>query len=498
MKISSLKSALQTKYLMDHPHGFFSLIFNHFRNDPDAAIIQNIEKFATQFPQDMDRDLTIEEELELGAVLYPGLMVALTSEQPHTFVNQLKIDLFTSEQEGKRDACQAGLVFLSLLGLQRDHLLTPANIAHIKKQPNCFGIGALIAELGKNFSDENVSLIVHANKNNIHPFIDAVKKLKEANIATPSVVMKLNESEKEKNALADAYLKLHKANILTEEAMDFINRCYHCKMNDAAEVLLQLQQADLLKEELGVFKLLKECDQIAFAYPIKEIVPVLRQMQSQGTFTKEGMDILLQAKRNCCVGSALQGLDQLKKAELFTPEIISLLRYLWPAQIASVIVLLKEVGLLQNNLHKLHASCYNYQLLHPLIELQKSGHLKQETLDLLWGLDPDHRGKTALLLSKAGLLTPHNIAAIQPLFHHSIDLARFNEKLASFGDALSQADFDANLPHVVIPVSEKEKKVHKPTSPMCSIAFIANVNKSSTKTTSHQKAASGHKRMFSI
>jgi hypothetical protein len=115
-----------------------------------------------------------------------------------------------------------------------------------------------------------------------------------------------------------------------------------------------------------------------------------------------------------------------------------------PLQLADALVILQEGGLLQSNINRLQKGCYNHQLKEPLEKFREAGLLRQECLDMIWGIDPCERTETVLLLGKADLATKENLDALIPRWS---DISNLNGSFRIFLDTkeLDQQNFERIL-----------------------------------------------------
>jgi len=488
MKISALKSMLRF-HKGPRDNGLMPLISSWFRSY--SPVIGEVENFANTFAvAEADRELTCEEEMKLAGILFSptrseDVQVGDTvvsvlqwemTEDDRKFVRGLKSELFGKNARNSRDILDwAERVYAGLKSLPKN-LLQKKYADAIKESDYGIDVAEFLKVLAENsLLDDDTLALVRTTRRSRSEFVSILPQLKEAGILTRQVLNGLNSSEKPLDRLAAAYIMLNGAGILDDYTITLVNKC-RCTLGEMVGVLIILNKDDVLNLGVDIYKFIQATDSSLGHCPgsLDTLVPIIRTLNKKGIFTQQAMDVFCQDV--CAREDILRALIKLKDANLFEKENIALLAHRQqPSEIAEVIIMLAEAGLLANNMKKLQESCLNHELKRPLERLKEEGLLRQECLDMIWGRDPGARLETAILLGKAGLINKENCDALGKLGPY--DFYSLNKKLELYAanKMLDQTNF-GRIVRDEVNLSEL-RLLGAARNAVLSLGFIANMGK---------------------
>lgn len=308
-----------------------------------SATFKEIQKFTDSFLAVNDRDLTCEEELRLGDILFVTDINSLGDDLP--FINQLKTDLFSCEGAAANDLsvklAHAASVFEILKEAVRinKNLMTPKCIVVLKSPgatKDMVDLLSALNERGIELDDEMIELVKKTVRNR-SAFATALRQL-HVNQVTNLVVKSLNDSQ-----------------VPLDKLILAVNAFYSEGFN----------------KEMPLVELVLAFDELHRA-GIYDRVIKLATTNMPGAF--------ITARAN------LIALLRLTKAGRVKPEYIDLLENncQHSSIVTDVIIFLADADLLDSNMNKLQRFNFAYPLLHQLKRLKEEGYLNQDILDFLW------------------------------------------------------------------------------------------------------------------
>lgn len=472
MKISSLKSSLAF-HKTPRESGLLPYLQNMMHRY--AAVIGEMESFISGLKGGDERELSCEEELLIGRMLFDAQQQDMDGYDWH-FVQQLKVSLFandTTAQYFDRKVEWAERVFANAKQLPVA-LLQPAYVNVVKRVWDCRGAVMLLNALFKaELLDSETAGLVETTTCDREELAKQLPKL--GAILSKDVIKGLSQSEKNLTNLIEAYQTLNAAGVLNPETMKLVNEC-HCGLGEMVGAFCDLHNAGALKPELNIFALLNKADRYYGRRDgnVTLLAQSILRMAKEDVLTCDSVEVL---SGNIYAGQELiDAFVKMKHAGIFTSEYVQLMvNRQVPDDIAAALVILQEADLLRSNLKTLQNCCYNHQLREPLEKFREIGLVKQYCLDLILGLDPNYRAEVVIMLGKAGLATEENCAAIKATSFNNF--YQFYGDVKAFFDAnvLNQAQFDLILRNEV-PHAQR-RLLHNAHRALQSLSLLASAIK---------------------
>lgn len=445
MKISALKSRIEF-HKGPRDNGLAARVASWLRSY--SSVFYNIEAFVEKFAGNEDRDFTIQEELALGDIVFSfDPRKENITPDDWSFIQGLKSSLFGSSERTSypdRIVERAERVYAYLKTLS-ENLLQPIYVQAIKEGDDCKGIAQFINALAHTsiLDADLLDAIKKAGRNHAE-LADIIPKLDKAGILNKEVVRSLIDSTHSFEHLSEAYITLAGAHCLTKNSMRVANKCQGA-LGEMVGTLVLLNQAAALDPEVGIYKFISEMDRpgVFGRDHMDQLLLIVKSLQKNDIYTKDAINVF--CRDICAREEILEGLIKLKEKNIFNTEVVAILtgrqQY---SQLADALIILQEGGLLQSNINRLQNSCYNHQLKEPLEKFKEAGLLRQECLDMIWGIDPRERAETVLLLGKAGLATKENLDALRPRLNN---IGSLNGSFRIFQDTkeLDQQNFERIL-----------------------------------------------------
>ncbi len=232
MKIGLLKSALQKMMPAKSP------------------VIAEIKTFVHSLKGDDERELSCQEELLLGNILY-RFSEKHVAERDWEFVKKLKVDLFADMTKAAFFGLRLGWaenVYVNLKTLPLT-LLQPVYVDVIKHSVDPRSTVSMLLALGYlNALNAETAACVDATRHDRKEFADLLPRL--TGILNKDILTALNQSEKNLSALIEAYLTLHSAGILNANTIKLVNTC-DAELGTMVGALFDLHKAGQLKPAMS-------------------------------------------------------------------------------------------------------------------------------------------------------------------------------------------------------------------------------------------------------